>query len=125
MITVFGFRVRLSTCATILLVWGVSCALQAQTNCVVPPNGLVGWWRAETNTLDHAGTNNGTLMGNATFGPGAVGYGFVPDGTNDAVQLNNYTNLRLQTFSIEAWIERSSTTLVTGSAGNNGLFFGY
>src|SRR5947207_1508837 len=125
MTRVFGFKINLSILAAACVLSAPWLVLRAQTNCVVPPNGLVGWWRAETNTLDQAGTNNGTLMGNASYGTGAVGYGFVLDGTGDAIQVANTTNLRLQNFTIEAWIQRASTTLVTGSAGNNGLIFGY
>ncbi len=35
--------------------------------CVAPPAGLVSWWRGETNALDHAGTNHGTLAGNTNY----------------------------------------------------------
>ena len=107
---------------TTLMVTGLSLAalgaLQAQTNCVVPPSGLVSWWKAESNTLDTADSNNGTLAGNTTYGPGRVGNGFVFDGNGDAVTVGNPTNLQLQNFTIEAWIKRSSATLATLNAVN-------
>jgi hypothetical protein len=79
-------------------------------SCATPPSGLVSWWRAEGNALDQAGTNNGTLVGNTTYGPGRVGQAFVFDGSGDAVSLGNPTNLQLQNFTIEAWVKRSGTT---------------
>ena len=57
--------------------------------CATPPAGLVGWWRAEANALDQAGTNNGTLVGNTTYGAGRVGQAFVFDGSGDGVAVGN------------------------------------
>src|SRR5262249_44709788 len=79
----------------------------------------------EANALDSAGINHGTLFGNTTFSSGEVGSGFVVDGASDAVLVGNPTNLQLQDFTIEVWMKRTSTSLVTGSPGNNGLFFSY
>src|SRR2546423_1082533 len=87
-------------------------SLCAQT-CAVPPAGLVSWWRGESNAMDHVGVNNGLLTGNATFGVGKVGQALVFDGDYDGVQLGNPTNLQLQNFTIEAWIARGSTALVS------------
>jgi hypothetical protein len=97
----------------------------APTNCASSPSGLVGWWTGNGNALDYANTNNGALAGNSTYGTGRVGQGFVFDGTGDAVLVGNAPSLQLQNFTIEAWIKRSSTALVTGSVGNNGIIFGY
>ena len=90
--------------------------------CVVPPMGLVSWWRAESNALDSAATNNGTLIGNTTYGPGRVGQAFVFDGSGDAVGVGNPANLQLQNLTIEAWIKRASTTAVTVSGGDGEIF---
>src|SRR5205807_1186088 len=43
-----------------------------ETNCVFPPSGLVGWWPAEGNGSDLAGTNNATVYP-SWFVPGEVG----------------------------------------------------
>src|ERR1035438_4635261 len=83
-------------------------AAAAQPACVSPPSGLVSWWRAEGNALDEAGTNNGTLVGNTTYGPGRVGQAFVLDGSGDGVSVGNPPNLQLQNFTIEAWVKRAS-----------------
>ncbi len=93
--------------------------------CSTPVAGLVGWWRGETNGLDSARTNNGTLAGNTTYGLGRVAQGFVFDGTNDAVQLANQASLQLQDLTIEAWIRRSSASAVSFSANGIGQLFAY
>src|SRR5882724_4384063 len=98
-------------------------SLQAQT-CVTAPSGLVGWWSGEGNALDLLGTNNGTLFGNTTFGAGEAGQAFVFDGSGDAVQLGNPVSLRLQDFTIEAWVKRGSTSKVSLTPGG-GTIFGY
>ncbi len=100
--------------------------------CTPLPSGLVSWWKAEGNTLDEVGTNQGTLTGNTAFGAGEVGQAFFFDGNSDAVQLNNSATLQLQSFTIEAWIKRRSTSassLVTPDAailgfGSGGYGFG-
>ena len=40
--------------------------------CAPQPAGMVSWWRANGNTNDSKGTNNGALQGNATFAAGEV-----------------------------------------------------
>ena len=39
-------------------------------SCDPPPSGLVSWWAAEGNAFDQISGNNGTLVGNTTYGPG-------------------------------------------------------
>ncbi len=88
---------------------------------VLAPSGLVGWWRGESNAVDSVGVNNGTLAGNTAYGWGKVGQAFGFDGSRDGVQLGNPASLRLQDFTIETWIKRISSSIVTyewhGSAG--------
>lgn len=96
----------------------------AQTNCVSPPPGLVGWWRGEGNLTDQIGTNHGTLVGNTTFGVGRVGQALVFDGDHDAVSVGSPPELRLQTLTIEAWIKRSSATLASLAPWQSGDIFG-
>jgi len=105
-------------------------------DCVPPPSGLVSWWRGENSTADAADGNNGTIAGTGTvtYGPGVVGQAFVFDGTHrDRVTVGNPTNLRLEDFTLEAWIKRSSPTVTSfdvlgadGSvAGDGAAIFGY
>jgi hypothetical protein len=91
--------------------------------CATPPAGLVSWWRAEGNALDQAGTNNGTLVGNTTYGAGRVGQAFVFDGSGDAVSVGTPTNLQLQNFTIEAWVKRSSTTRGSQDSSGSGAIY--
>lgn len=73
--------------------------------CVAPPAGLVGWWRAEENPLDHTGVNDGTFIGNPTYGSGRVRQGFLFDGVDDSVQIGAKPELvMVNVFSVEAWI---------------------
>lgn len=69
-------------------------------NCVPPPAGLVSWWRAEGDSTDNWGTNNGTSFG-TTFAPGNVGQAFkVPRiSASDALSLRATNGLTL-----EAWV---------------------
>ena len=92
--------------------------------CATLPAGLVSWWQGEGNALDSGGNNNGTPAGNTTYAPGMVGQGFVLGGDGDAVQVGNPASLQLQNFTIEAWIQRASTTDVTYS-GVDAALFGY
>ncbi len=55
--------------AALLLAPAFPFRCAAQTNCTPAPPGLVSWWRAEGNALDWVGGNNGTLEGDATYGP--------------------------------------------------------
>jgi len=73
------------------------------------------WWQAEDSALDQISGNHGTLAGNATFGPGLLGQGFVFDGNGDFVSLGNPANLQSQDFTIEAWIQRSDATSATSA----------
>src|ERR1044071_892620 len=94
------------------------------TNCAPVSSGLVGWWKAEGNTLDQVGVNNGTLVGNTTYGPGRVGQAFVFDGSGDGVALANNANLQIQDLTIEAWIQRGSSNRVSFDF-NGGEIFSY
>ncbi len=93
--------------------------------CQPPPAGMVSWWRGESNLLDSAADNAGTFIGNATFGPGRSGQGFVFDGSGDMVSVGNPANLQLQDLTIELWIQRASTSVVSYGSGGNGILFGY
>jgi len=111
--------------AAAAMIASVFLAFNAAADCAAPPAGLVSWWRGESNALDQAGTNNGVLAGNTTFGPGRVGQAFVFDGSGDGVSVGNPASLQLQNFSIEAWIKRGSTALVSHDPYHSGIFFSF
>ena len=83
------------------------CITNSQANCTPPPPGLVSWWRAEDNTLDWTGGNNGTIDGGVTYGPGEVGETFVLNGNNCGVEVGSPTNLQLQNFTLEGMDSKS------------------
>jgi hypothetical protein len=92
------------------------------TNCVQPPHGIVAWWPADGNANDVIGTNNGALMGSATFAQGEVGQAFSFNGSNAYVQVpqNNLWAFGTNDFSIELWANFStnqSATLICDTEG--------
>src|ERR1044071_6418739 len=95
------------------------------SNCTDAPSGLVSWWKAESNALDAAGSNTGTLIGNTTYGAGRVGQAFVFDGSGDAVSVGNPANLQLQDFTIEAWVKRGSSSVASLTPWQSGGVFDY
>ena len=56
--------------------------------------GNVAWYKGEGNANDSAGTNNGTLVGDATYAAGKVGQGFSFGGTGGYVQTGYTAELR-------------------------------
>ena len=73
--------------------------------CVPPPQGLVGWWRAEGDAGDDAGNNNGTLKGGAGFASGRVGQAFGLNGTGSYVEVPSSPALKpAGPFTMESWI---------------------
>ncbi|HEV2434581.1 MAG TPA: immunoglobulin domain-containing protein, partial [Verrucomicrobiae bacterium] len=93
------------------------------TPCDPSPPGLVSWWAGEDNANDRIGTNNGTLFGNTTYGPGEVGQGFVFDGNGSGVSVGNPSSLQLQVLTIEMWIKRGSSSVIGNGTG--AVLFGY
>jgi hypothetical protein len=116
--------------------------------CVTVTNGLVAWWKAETNLLDGWDSNDGSLLfsTNSIRGPGgnpALGISYVPGkvgnafstGTNGVFVANN-ASLRLTNgLTIEGWIYPTSLsgglrTILSkfdppvGSATNSSYYFG-
>src|SRR2546421_666864 len=85
----------------------------AQT-CTPPAAGLIGWWKAEGDGMDQLLVHNGTLLGSTTFGSGEVGQAFVFNGSSGcAVRVTNSAAFQVQDFTIEAWIQRSSSSVAS------------
>lgn len=83
------------------------------STCIAPPSDLISWYRAENNTLDSTGTNNGTLQG-ATFAAGKVGQAFGFDGVDDFVQLPSNSSLNSASTTVEVWIKPEPLANVFG-----------
>jgi hypothetical protein len=76
------------------------------------PQGLVGWWRGESNVVDEFSGLVGYETNGAGYGPGEVGSGFAFDGINGQVIIPNCPTLNFgsnQNFSVEAWIQAQAT----------------
>ncbi len=88
----------------------------------------LSWYRGEGNANDQNNLNNGTPENGAAFTTGRVGQTFSLNGNGARIQLGNPAGLQLQNFSIEAWIKRSSSTIVTNNPAsglNAGTFIAY
>ncbi|MDB6020833.1 MAG: LamG domain protein jellyroll fold domain protein, partial [Pedosphaera sp.] len=93
--------------------------------CVPPPAGLVAWWPGDGNALDIIGGNNGTLLNGVSYENGQQGgQCFSFNGGNAAVHIGNATNLQLQDFTIETWVQRAST-FISSPNGGPGLLFSF
>ncbi|MET0752067.1 MAG: LamG-like jellyroll fold domain-containing protein [Pyrinomonadaceae bacterium] len=113
--------------AVIFISFGLT-EIQAQT-CSPVSIGLISSYSGDGSTLDARSRNNGTIQGNVTFASGNIGQAFQLGGANgDRILIGNPADLRRQDFTIEAWVKRSSSSVVTNSpnAGSpNGIFFAY
>jgi hypothetical protein len=105
-----GSQTRTLCVSTVLLLAFYAVDLSAQSPCVPPPAGLVGWWRGEGDAKDSIGTNHGTLVNGVGFVAGEVGQAFNFTAISSGVALANSTNLQLQDFTLEVWIKRGSVT---------------
>lgn len=117
---------------SILLTFGYG-KVSAQV-CIPAPIGLVSSYSGDGNTLDARSRNNGTIQGNVTYAAGKVGQGFQLggngdlSGNGDRAIVGNPANLQLQNFTIESWVKRSSSAILTNSpfpGSPNGTIFAY
>jgi len=73
--------------------------------CIPPLPGLAGWWAAEGNALDSAGSNDGTLRNGLACVPGRVGQAFNLNGTSQYVDVPSSASLNpTASLSVEAWV---------------------
>jgi hypothetical protein len=98
---VFDFTVRAVDAADL---YNEQLFVLPVVDSVPAPAGLVGWWRAEGNAQDAAGTNHGTLRNGAGFATGKVGRAFSLDGTDDSIEISDAPALRPASLTLEAWV---------------------
>jgi hypothetical protein len=87
-------------------------------SCIRPGAGLVGWWRAETNSNDSAGTNNATTTNGISYVAGEVGQAFSFNG-GQSVKVPYASGLMSTGFTIEVWVkpqQLSSQAFCVGQA---------
>ncbi len=129
----FGKTLKSISIALFLIILTSAAQIQAQT-CTTVPVGLVAAYSGDGNALDARSRSNGTIQGNVTYAAGKVGQGFQLggngdlSGNGDRVIVGNPANLRLQDFTIETWVKRSSSAILTNSpfpSSPNGTIFAY
>lgn len=75
---------------------------------ITAPSGLVAWWRGENNAFDSVAANHGSLLNGVGFGYGKSARGFIFDGVDDRVTVNDNSVLDVGAnadYPIEAWIK--------------------
>src|SRR6185437_4648127 len=76
-----------------------------------PPTDALSLWRAEGNTLDSAGTNNGTAEGSLAYAAGQVGQAFSLNGTDADVSIPQTSTLDVGSsngLTITTWFKPTS-----------------
>src|ERR1043166_973706 len=116
-----------ATCGLIGCGWLFGTDPLLSQGCTSSPAGLVAWWPGEGDGGDLAGENNGQLTGSSVtaLGSGRVGLCFQLAANGDGVSVGNPAGLQLQEFSVEAWVQRSSSVRATYDSSGNGVLFGY
>jgi hypothetical protein len=80
--------------------------------CTPAPAGLVSWWKAEHNTSDAIGENNGTFVNSPVFSQGKVESAFEFNGVNSYVRVPHSASLNTSgSLTIEGWIYPTKDTL--------------
>ncbi len=80
-------------------------------SAVQAPEGMVAWWKGESNVVDVIGGPSGFVTNGAGYGPGKVGTGISFDGVYGRVCIPDSPALHFgsnQNFSVEAWIQAQS-----------------
>src|SRR5262245_23871565 len=114
----FGCRISVVVGSIVLLTW-INVSAQS-SSCVIPPPGIVSWWRGEVTGLDAAGINHGTVMGGGGFALGKVGRAFSFSGSGDdfiGLPVNLFPMPKLDQngnapFSFEAWFKTSASGVI-------------
>ncbi|MBP9109195.1 MAG: VCBS repeat-containing protein [Pyrinomonadaceae bacterium] len=76
-----------------------------EPTCDPAPSGLISLWPGENSPGDVIGTNNGTLIGGATYAQGKVGQAFSLNGTTAAVDVPDSNSLDVTNeFTLSAWV---------------------
>jgi hypothetical protein len=75
------------------------------TSCVGVPSGIISWWKGQSNAVDSASANHGTLLNGAGFTNGLIGAAFYLGGSNQCVQIPYKSSLAASNYSIETWVQ--------------------
>jgi len=109
----------LENIAAIFILTPLAVVLSAHAQgCDPPPSGIIGWWPGDGSAADIISTNNGTLIGDATYAAGLVGEAFSFDGSGACVELPP-VSAGLPQGTIEFWFNLNSWNW---QAAANGMF---
>jgi hypothetical protein len=75
------------------------------TSCIGVPNGIIGWWKGQSNALDSVDGNHGILVNGTGITNGLVGQAFYFTGGNQCVQIPYSATLAASNYSIEIWVQ--------------------
>lgn len=102
-------KLRSYTASLVLALFGFVCFSKAQT---APPNGLIGWWTGDSNTVDLVNGNDATLVSGATYGSGEVSNAFSFNGTSSYAEVpdNGLWAFGTNAFTIELWANFAAST---------------
>lgn len=122
--------------AFVIAAMGLKTPGHVWTASASPADGLVAWWRGESNTLDSVDYNHGTMSPGTP--PLSLVYSNGPFGACFALRVGNYvvipagTNLDLgvgEGLTIEAWVNPASTSYPilewNSGTGTQGVFLAY
>jgi len=109
----------------VLLMFSGHLKIQAQTNCVTPPTGLINWWDGDTfsgtTATDIIGSSDGNLLNGTMVAPGKVGQAFSLDGVDDYISTSlilNYTS----GIAYDVWVNPSADKgVIIGDGGGASL----
>ena len=82
---------------------------------LVPPLGLIGWWKGEGNANNSASPDNGIPEGNLTYAQAEVGQGFLFSGADSDVRIPNVSGQFNvgggAGFTVEGWIKLADVSM--------------
>jgi len=79
-------------------------AYSQTTPCFPAPSGIVAWYQAESNTVDHVLGNNGSWMGTTAYAPGEVNQAFDFNGSSFVLVSNSVPLQFTNAMTVEAWV---------------------
>jgi hypothetical protein len=83
--------------------------LSSISGCVRAGSGVVGWWQAEGNANDTAGSHTGQTPNGVTYVSGEVGQAFSLNGSSQSVQIPYAANLVTTGLTVEVWVNPAHT----------------